>query len=63
MAWTWKGILKGSMEAAYPIGTIYFNDGHYPAATLGIGTWVLLASGKLHVGSKNIDVTCWQRTE
>lgn len=62
MAWIWRGTLKGSMEAAFPMGTIYFNAGGDPAVSLRIGTWVLLGSGKIKVGSKNIDVFCWQRT-
>ena len=50
------------MEAAFPIGTIYFNAGGDPYVSLRIGVWSLQGSGKLKVGNKNIDVFCWLRT-
>ena len=62
MSWIWRGTLKGSMEAAFPIGTLYFNTGGNPSVSLRIGVWSLQGSGKLKVGSKNIDVFCWLRT-
>ena len=50
------------MEAAFPVGTIYFNQGGNPSVTLRIGVWALQGSGKIKVGSANVNVFCWLRT-
>jgi hypothetical protein len=63
MAWVKEITLKVTVEDAFPVGTIYFSaNSTNPAATLGAGTWIKLADGKLKVGTKNLDVWCWQRT-
>jgi hypothetical protein len=50
------------MQAAFPIGTLYFNTGGNPSLTLRIGRWSLMGKGEIKIGNSHVDVFCWQRT-
>lgn len=47
----WRDWLHESFNSVYPVGSIYATvDPRNPAETIGIGTWVRFAQGKVLVG-------------
>jgi hypothetical protein len=54
---TVTGTLTGSIESAYPVGSIYMNASvtTNPATLLGFGTWVAFGSGRVLVGQDTGD--------